>query len=305
MTMHGALLPRISICILSYNYGRYLRRAIDSSVQQEPGGYELEEILVVDGGSTDGSLDICAVYGEHVRVFARPRVPFATTLTDCIEQSRGDWVALLDADDWFAPEKLSVVAPHLHGGTLLIQHWEYVTDGDEVLLVPGPHPGGSTSTLVVNRRAALDLLPVSNELFFHVLADVGRGVQLTDPLTYYRVHQASMTDRKTPGVRQEYLAGVCVALAGRIDGLAVASPAWATESALRRLVHHYRAEARAHEVEAALQRGRRARALRPLCAALAHTVRAGRGYRRRWHALRSVVAGRALVRLRQADSAGA
>lgn len=89
---------------------------------------------------------------------------------------------------------------------------------------PGPADpftlaGGGTSTLVVRAKTAKGLLPVTNELFFHVLADLGHGVQLSEPLTRYRVHEASMTDRRTPGVFADYQAGICADAAIRLDQL--------------------------------------------------------------------------------------
>lgn len=74
--------PAISVCILNYNYGRYLRQAIDSALGQKPGGYALAEIVVIDDGSTDDSPGICASYRDRIRV--APPTPTA----DSPERSR-------------------------------------------------------------------------------------------------------------------------------------------------------------------------------------------------------------------------
>lgn len=147
---------------------------------------------------------------------ARSHRGFAATLSDAVAYCRAEWVALLDADDWFAADKLTTVSPHLRAGVLILQHWERVVDSRGEPLLSGPHPGGNTSTLVLRRSSATDLLPVTNELFFHLLDDVGHGVHLDAPLTYYRVHGANMTDRVRPGLWQEYLAGVCSDVADRL-----------------------------------------------------------------------------------------
>ncbi|MBK6033657.1 hypothetical protein, partial [Streptomyces sp. MBT59] len=118
-----------------------------------------------------------------------------------------------------------------------------VVDGDGSPLVPDPHPGGNTSTIIVDRAAALKLLPVTNEKFFHVLDDLGLGARMTHPLTFYRVHGDNMTDRATPGAHQEYMADVCGEIAVRLADLRITPPPWASRSALRRLTWHYRAEA--------------------------------------------------------------
>ncbi|MEU8507149.1 glycosyltransferase [Streptomyces brevispora] len=293
----GNTLPNISVCILSHNYAHFLGQAVESCLAQEPGDYRLEEIVVLDDGSTDRTLKVCAEFDSRIRVIPQPHRGFAATLTESVRHCRGDWVAFLDADDWFAPAKLRTASGYLRTGAMLVQHWEHVVDGDGSPLMPGPHPGGNTSTIIVDRAAALKLLPVTNEKFFHVLDDLGLGARMTHPLTFYRVHGDNMTDRATPGVHQEYMADVCGEIAARLAGLRATPPLWASQRALRRLTWHYRAEARAHEVEAALQRGRRRSAWGPLLRELASTVLAGRSYRDRGPSIHSVLTGRPCVRL--------
>jgi hypothetical protein len=290
-------LPKISVCILSHNYAHFLGQAIESCLAQEPGGYLLEEVLVLDDGSTDGTLELCAKFGDQIRVIPLPHQGFAATLTEGIRRCRGDWVALLDADDWFAPAKLRTASLYLRPEVRFVQHWEHVVDSDGLPLVPEPHPGGNTSTILVDRATALKLLPVTNEKFFHVLDDLGLGVQLTEPLTSYRVHADSMTDRTRPGAHQSYMASVCSGIADRLDELRAAQTPWASPRTLRRLAWHYQAEAQAHEVEAALQQGRRPAAWRPLLRELLLTALAGRSYRSRGPSIRSVVTGRPCIRL--------
>jgi glycosyltransferase involved in cell wall biosynthesis len=290
-------LVRISICILCHNYGRYLGRAIESCLDQEPGRYRVEEILVFDDGSTDDSAAVASRYGDKVRVITASHRGFGPTLSAAIAESRGDWIALLDADDWFAPEKLRTACARMTEGRLLVEHYEYVVDADGALLTMDAHPGGNTSTLLVDRTAALGLLPVSNELFFHLLADVGRSVQLREPLTYYRVHADAMTDRVNPGVREDYMAGVCREIADRLASMAAAPPVWAEAAVLARLRHFYLAEVAAHQVEAALQRGQRLGAWSPLPSQFAHAVMSGRSLTKRWPSFRSATTGTPCIRL--------
>ena len=254
-------LPSISICILNYNYGRYLGQAIDSALRQEPGAYRIEEVIVVDDGSTDDSMEVCAHYGDRITVLRRKHQGFGAVLTAAVRAARGDWIATLDADDWFTEDKLATAAQFMSGECHLIQHWEHVVGTDGLPLVSMPHPGGNTSTLLVRRAAALDLLPVSNEAFFHVFDYLGFGVKLTDPLVNYRLHDANMTDRTNPGIFQDYLANVDRDIAGRLRELSFSPPSWSSDRPLRRLSRHFSATARGHIREAAVQRGERAAAL--------------------------------------------
>lgn len=172
-------------------------------------------------------------------------------------------MALLDADDWFTPDKLAVVAAAVTPATLLIQHWEHVVKADGSLLIDRPHPGGNTSTLTVRRDAALDLLPVTNELFFHVLDHLGHDVKLTDPLTCYRVHDSNMTDRSTPGAQQDYMQQVSTQVAARLHEMAQIPPPWANQQSLQRLAGHFTTRSSDHARRAAIQRESHDRRLRP------------------------------------------
>ena len=247
-------LPSISIVVLSYNYERYLGAALASAVGQEPGAYRLAEVVVVDDGSTDGSAALIAGF-PGVRLIRTPHEGFGPTLTRAVGAAAGDWVAPLDADDTFAPDKLRVLAPHLRDpGLLFVQHGEHVIDADGNMFAEGRHPGGSTSTLMIRTRAARELLPVTNELFFHVLADLGHGIRLDEPLTSYRVHDGSMTDRRTPGVFADYMAGICLGVARRLDQLGDSPPRWATAEQLAQLSKDYLAQAADRHDEADHQR---------------------------------------------------
>jgi len=215
MPREPARWPSVSIVVLSHNYGRYVGEALASAVSQEPGGYRLAEVVVIDDGSTDNSDEVYRQF-PGVRVVRKEHEGFAATLTRAVREASGQWAALLDADDAFTPGKLRTLATHLPDpALLLVQHAEYVIDAEGRPFGKGTHPGGSTSTLVVRATAARDLLPVTNELFFHVLADLGHGVRLPDPLTRYRVHAGSMTDRRTPGAYPEYMAGLAAAYRNR------------------------------------------------------------------------------------------
>lgn len=289
--------PSISVCILNYNYGRYLGQAIDSALGQQPGKYRLAEVLVIDDGSTDNSLDVCAGYGESIRVVKCEHRGFAETLTEAIQRATSDWVALLDADDWFAPHKLATVAAAMTPDCLLVQHWEHVVKADGSPLLDRPHPGGNMSTLVVRRDAALDLLPVTNEVFLHVFDYLGRGVKLIDPLMHYRVHDSNMTDRTRPGFWQDYLRKVSAEVAERLRALAQTPPPWADERNLRRLAWHFAASSNGHAREAAVQRRQRGLALKATTAELCSALIARRAISARFAGLRSALTMRPIVRL--------
>lgn len=266
--------PRISCVILCHNYGRYLDRAITSCLQQKPGDYVLHEILVIDDGSTDETTDICDRHRDRIRVIRRDQQGFGPTLTDAFRLTTGDWVAPLDADDFFHPAKLRTCAEAMAGNRLYLEHWEYVVDANGHQFLPDSHPGGNTSTLLVQREAALTLLPVTNEIFFHALKEAGRGHVLRTPLTYYRLHPLSMTGRRNHGVFQQHRAETCLALADHLRAIRQIPPPWACLRTVPCIENHFRALAASHRAEAYFQLGTRPRSLFPLASMLIHTLRA-------------------------------
>ncbi|NUR03782.1 MAG: glycosyltransferase family 2 protein [Streptomyces sp.] len=287
--------PSISICILNYNYGRYLARAIDSALGQQPGDYRLEEVLVIDDGSTDESMVVCERYGSKITVLRRPHEGFGAVLTAAVHTARGQWIAPLDADDSFTADKLAAVAPALTDAHFLLQHWEHVVGGHEQPLLAKPHPGGNTSTLLVRRQPALDLLPVNNEAFFHVFDYLGYGARITEPLTYYRVHDANMTDRANPGVFQDYLRSVNLEIANRLRELGGDPPRWADGGTLKRLSWHFTALAWGNVREAAVQRGRRGTALAALTCEICVALLARRAAHTHWVGAKSAALMRPTV----------
>jgi len=100
----------VSVIIPNYNYGRYLKEAIDSVFGQS---YPRCEIIVVDDGSTDESLDVLRSYGDRLRWVQQARQGVSAARNRGIQESRGPFVALLDSDDVWHPEKLARQLPAL------------------------------------------------------------------------------------------------------------------------------------------------------------------------------------------------
>jgi glycosyltransferase involved in cell wall biosynthesis len=96
--------PVVSAVIPSYNYGRFLGRAIESVLRQSYGPIEC---LVVDDGSTDDTPRVLSRYRGRVRVLTQPHQNAAVARNAGIAASSGRYVGFLDADDWWYPEKIA------------------------------------------------------------------------------------------------------------------------------------------------------------------------------------------------------
>lgn len=91
--------PFISIIVPVYNVGEYLEACINSILQQT---YEYFELLLVDDGSTDGSGDICDMYGEkdsRIRVFHKDNGGVSSARNVGLDHAIGEWVYFVDSDD--------------------------------------------------------------------------------------------------------------------------------------------------------------------------------------------------------------
>jgi glycosyltransferase involved in cell wall biosynthesis len=91
-----------SIIINNYNYGRFLREAIDSALDQT---YPGVEVIVVDDGSTDESRDVIASYGTRLVSVLKANGGQASAFNAGFAASQGDWILFLDSDDVFATNK--------------------------------------------------------------------------------------------------------------------------------------------------------------------------------------------------------
>ncbi|MFL5540103.1 MAG: glycosyltransferase family 2 protein, partial [Longimicrobiaceae bacterium] len=89
-------LPRVTIVMPSYNQARFLREAIDSVLTQE---YPELELLVLDGGSTDGSVAILEEYGERLRFWSGRDRGQADAINKGFARASGEIVAWLNSDD--------------------------------------------------------------------------------------------------------------------------------------------------------------------------------------------------------------
>ncbi len=95
--------PLVSCIVPVYNGEAYLGAALDSILTQT---WRPLEIIVVDDGSTDGSAAVAEAYGAAVRVIKQANAGCAVARNAGLAAATGEFVAFLDADDVWLPEKL-------------------------------------------------------------------------------------------------------------------------------------------------------------------------------------------------------
>ena len=216
--------PKISVIIPVYNGERFLVQTIDSVISQT---YSPLEIIVVDDGSTDSSKDILKSFGSKIDVISKINGGVSSARNRGIQQARGDWIAFIDADDFWDPKKLEleVLAISNYPESVVVytgfRNWLPDVNGQYVV----PNPLGIskdpvdemfdsgwiyhrqlltnwvlTSTAMV-RRTALERSGLFDEEFpvgedwdlFIRLSRQGTFCKVCYPLTWYRQSPRSLT----------------------------------------------------------------------------------------------------------------
>jgi glycosyltransferase involved in cell wall biosynthesis len=100
---------RVSVVVITYNHAAFIREALDSVLMQEGCDFEL---LISEDRSTDGTREIVQEYArkhpERIRVIlSEQNIHSNAVVARAMEAARGDFIALLDGDDyWLSPDKL-------------------------------------------------------------------------------------------------------------------------------------------------------------------------------------------------------
>lgn len=97
--------PEVSIIIPAYNTENYIFKAIDSALNQSISNIE---VIVVDDASTDNTLEVIKKFKDRrLKILANEKnLGVAGARNRALRIAEGQWVAVLDSDDWYAPERL-------------------------------------------------------------------------------------------------------------------------------------------------------------------------------------------------------
>lgn len=121
----------ISVIVPIYNAENYLGRCLESIVEQT---YRNLEIILVDDGSTDGSLGICEAFGkrdDRIHILHKENGGQHSARTAGVEAAAGDYIAFVDADDYIEADTYEILMKKLHSpdvDMLLYGLWEDYED---------------------------------------------------------------------------------------------------------------------------------------------------------------------------------
>jgi succinoglycan biosynthesis protein ExoO len=97
--------PKVSVIIPTHNTQSYIAKAIESVLSQTINDIE---VIMVDDASTDGTVDIAKQFSDcRLQIFVnQENLGAGLTRNYGLQKAKGEWIALLDSDDWYAPERL-------------------------------------------------------------------------------------------------------------------------------------------------------------------------------------------------------
>ncbi len=152
-------LPKYSVVIPAYNAAHTIEKTLDSVLAQT---VPPSEILVVDDGSTDTTCDVVSRYGDQVRLLMQDNAGPAAARNHGIRRASYDWIALVDADDTWLPEKSEIQLPYCMPDVGVVHCYEIEEDIElesEVIdfKTLWKHNYIGTSTVVLNRKTLAEV----------------------------------------------------------------------------------------------------------------------------------------------------
>jgi glycosyltransferase involved in cell wall biosynthesis len=97
--------PTVSILIPAHNAADWIGQAVESALSQS---YPVVEVIVVDDGSTDRTVEVLSSFGTRIQFRARGNRGGNPTRNELLAMSSGEWIQYLDADDYLDPDKVAV-----------------------------------------------------------------------------------------------------------------------------------------------------------------------------------------------------
>jgi Glycosyl transferase family 2 len=208
-----------SVLIDTYNHERFIEQAIVSVLEQDFPASE-REIIVVDDSSTDRTPEIVKKFEPQVRLLRKDNGGQASAFNAGIPECKGEIIAFLDGDDWWASNKLSKVTETLtteqsvgivgHGIVIvqrdgrdqietLRENFRFqanTVEGARLFRRRGAFLGTSRMTIRASLLQRIGPVPEAiqvqaDEYLFTLAAVLGAAQILPEALTYYRLHDAN------------------------------------------------------------------------------------------------------------------
>ncbi len=168
--------PEVSVIIPAYNTSAYISQAIESALGQT---LKNIEVIVVDDASTDNTLEVIRSFAdERLKIFVNHQNQGAGgTRNRALKEAKGEWIAVLDSDDWYAPERLEKLlqVASTENADIVADDLFLIRDGDS----------SPWSTLINESRELIDKIKQIDPVYFvetDVYGQKGLHLGISKPL---------------------------------------------------------------------------------------------------------------------------
>ena len=205
--------PLVSIIVPNYNGADFLARCIDSVLEQT---YDNWELIICDDNSTDYSLEILAKYNNTKIlpvIVLEQNQGAAVVRNRCIEVAKGDYIAFLDNDDFWHPEKLEKQIQFMIDNDYGFTYTDYIQFSPDYektirckkrvsrrILLRNNYILTSTAIYNTTKLGKIYMADIRKRqdwsLFLNILEKTPHAYNLAEPLTHYRKHSKSLSNNK-------------------------------------------------------------------------------------------------------------
>jgi glycosyltransferase involved in cell wall biosynthesis len=223
----GSYQPLVSVIIPSFNHAQFLRECVDSVLDQD---YPRIEVIVVDDGSMDGSLQLLQSYGDRIKLLRQEGGRQARARNLGLTVASGELIAFLDSDDRYLPGRITAAVDvfendsaagvvwadyctiDAQGRSIAKQHWHPLGSDFRRTLIAGNPICNATVTV---RRQLLDEIGGFDEraprvcdgaAWYQIAARGHRFVHIDLLVLEYRIHGHNDSARFAPMTHDRDLA---------------------------------------------------------------------------------------------------
>ena len=211
----------VSVIVPVYNSEKYLEECLESIINQT---YPNIEIIAVDDGSDDSSLDILEKYSNKIDVYSQQNQGLATSLNQGTKKLKGNWLKWFSPDDVMLPntiETLVTEAKKYDNNTIIYSNWNIINDSGEPLrefqesdynelstfdfnirLLDGQQINVNTTLIPINLlekckiRKLDDPVAIDYDLFLQcAIQHEAKFHLIMNPLIKYRIHTGQLSHK--------------------------------------------------------------------------------------------------------------
>lgn len=209
------MLPKVTIYITNFNYGKFISKAIDSAIKQT---FKSIEIIIIDDGSTDNSKKIITDYASknsNIRTKFTKNNGLIKTCNTALSLARGEFILRLDADDWLDKNAIEIMVNKMNSNKNIeivfpdyyevdiyghVLHSIRRHDFEKIKLLDTPAHGACalfrTKTLVLNGGYDENFNCQDGVDIWLRYFRKFKVYNINIPLFYYRKHGESLSDNK-------------------------------------------------------------------------------------------------------------